>query len=45
MAEQNFEGIAIGGLSVGEPIPLLYEMTDVKHRRSCRRKRHDILWG
>lgn len=29
MAEQNFEGIAIGGLSVGEPIPLLYEMTDV----------------
>jgi queuine tRNA-ribosyltransferase len=29
MAEQNFEGIAIGGLSVGEPIPLLYEMTNV----------------
>ena len=29
MADQNFEGIAIGGLSVGEPIPLLYEMTDV----------------
>ncbi len=29
MAEQNFEGIAIGGLSVGEPIPLLYEMTEV----------------
>ena len=29
MAEQDFEGIAIGGLSVGEPIPLLYEMTDI----------------
>lgn len=28
MAEQDFEGIAIGGLSVGEPIPLMYEMTD-----------------
>lgn len=29
MAEQDFEGIAIGGLSVGEPIPLMYEMTDL----------------
>ena len=29
MAEQDFEGIAIGGLSVGEPIPLLYEKTDI----------------
>tara|TARA_B100000575_G_scaffold294103_1_gene308010 strand:- start:1707 stop:2834 length:1128 start_codon:yes stop_codon:yes gene_type:complete len=29
MAEQDFDGIAIGGLSVGEPISLLYEMTDV----------------
>ena len=29
MVEQDFEGIAIGGLSVGEPIPLLYEMTDI----------------
>lgn len=29
MADQNFEGIAIGGLSVGEPIPLMYEMTDL----------------
>lgn len=29
MAEQDFEGIAIGGLSVGEPIPLMYEMTDI----------------
>jgi queuine tRNA-ribosyltransferase len=29
MAEHDFEGIAIGGLSVGEPIPLMYEMTDL----------------
>lgn len=29
MADQGFEGIAIGGLSVGEPIPLMYEMTDL----------------
>ncbi len=29
MAELDFEGIAIGGLSVGEPIPLMYEMTDI----------------
>lgn len=29
MADQNFEGIAIGGLSVGEPIPLMYEMTNL----------------
>ena len=29
MAELDFDGIAIGGLSVGEPISLLYEMTDV----------------
>ncbi len=29
MADMNFEGIAIGGLSVGEPIPLMYEMTDL----------------
>lgn len=29
MADLDFEGIAIGGLSVGEPIPLLYEMTDI----------------
>ncbi|MEQ9266488.1 MAG: tRNA guanosine(34) transglycosylase Tgt [Balneolaceae bacterium] len=29
MADQDFEGIAIGGLSVGEPIPLMYEMTDL----------------
>ena len=29
MAEQDFDGIAIGGLSVGEPISLLYEMTDI----------------
>lgn len=29
MAEMDFEGIAIGGLSVGEPIPLMYEMTDI----------------
>jgi len=29
MAELDFEGIAIGGLSVGEPIPLMYEMTDL----------------
>lgn len=29
MADMDFEGIAIGGLSVGEPIPLMYEMTDL----------------
>lgn len=29
MAEMDFEGIAIGGLSVGEPIPLMYEMADL----------------
>jgi len=29
MAELDFEGIAIGGLSVGEPIDLMYEMTDL----------------
>lgn len=29
MAEMDFEGIAIGGLSVGEPIDLMYEMTDL----------------
>lgn len=29
MIDQDFEGIAIGGLSVGEPIPLMYEMTDL----------------
>lgn len=29
MSDLDFEGIAIGGLSVGEPIPLLYEMTDI----------------
>lgn len=29
MAEQDFEGIAIGGLSVGEPIELMYEFTDL----------------
>lgn len=28
MAELDFEGIAIGGLSVGEPTGLMYEMTD-----------------
>ena len=28
MAELDFEGIAIGGLSVGEPTELMYEMTD-----------------
>lgn len=28
MAEQGFEGLAIGGLSVGEPVDLLYDMTD-----------------
>lgn len=28
MAEQGFEGIAIGGLSVGEPADIMYEMTD-----------------
>lgn len=29
MADQDFEGIAIGGLSVGEPIELMYEFTDL----------------
>lgn len=29
MVEQDFEGIAIGGLSVGEPTELMYEMTDL----------------
>lgn len=29
VAEMNFEGIAIGGLSVGEPTDLMYEMTDL----------------
>ncbi len=30
MAENNkFDGYAIGGLSVGEPVPLMYEMVDV----------------
>lgn len=29
MAELDFEGLAIGGLSVGEPVPLMYEMTDL----------------
>ncbi len=29
MVDQDFDGIAIGGLSVGEPIPLMYEMTDL----------------
>ncbi|MDR8393078.1 tRNA guanosine(34) transglycosylase Tgt [Aliifodinibius sp. S!AR15-10] len=28
MVDQDFEGIAIGGLSVGEPTDLMYEMTD-----------------
>ncbi|MDX1671787.1 MAG: tRNA guanosine(34) transglycosylase Tgt [Balneolaceae bacterium] len=29
MADLDFEGIAIGGLSVGEPTDLMYEMTDL----------------
>lgn len=29
MTELDFEGIAIGGLSVGEPVELMYEMTDL----------------
>ena len=29
MVDQDFEGIAIGGLSVGEPTELMYEMTDL----------------
>lgn len=29
MADQEFEGIAIGGLSVGEPTLVMYEMTDL----------------
>lgn len=29
MADMDFEGIAIGGLSVGEPIPIMYELTDL----------------
>lgn len=29
MAEQNFEGLAIGGLSVGEPTDLMYKMTNL----------------
>ena len=29
MADLDFEGIAIGGLSVGEPAELMYEMTDL----------------
>ncbi|MFY0683759.1 MAG: tRNA guanosine(34) transglycosylase Tgt [Balneola sp.] len=29
MTDLDFEGIAIGGLSVGEPIPLMYEMADL----------------
>jgi queuine tRNA-ribosyltransferase len=29
MADLDFDGIAIGGLSVGEPIPLMYEMADL----------------
>ncbi len=29
MADQDFEGVAIGGLSVGEPTELMYEFTDL----------------
>lgn len=29
MTEQDFEGLAIGGLSVGEPTELMYEMADL----------------
>lgn len=29
MAELDFEGLAIGGLSVGEPIEMMYEFTDL----------------
>jgi queuine tRNA-ribosyltransferase len=29
IAEIDFDGNAIGGLSVGEPIPIMYEMTDL----------------
>nr|WP_249067205.1 tRNA guanosine(34) transglycosylase Tgt [Halalkalibaculum roseum] len=29
MTEQDFEGLAIGGLSVGEPAELMYEMADL----------------
>lgn len=29
MVDQDFEGIAIGGLSVGEPIPMMYDLTDL----------------
>lgn len=29
MVEQDFEGLAIGGLSVGEPAELMYEMADL----------------
>lgn len=29
MAEQDFEGLAIGGLSVGEPAEIMYELTDL----------------
>ena len=29
IAEIGFEGYAIGGLSVGEPAPVMYEMTDI----------------
>src|SRR5690625_6988177 len=29
MASLDFDGLAIGGLSVGEPIDLMYEITDL----------------
>ena len=29
MVSLDFEGLAIGGLSVGEPIDLMYEMTNL----------------
>lgn len=29
ITDLDFEGVAIGGLSVGEPIPLMYEMADL----------------
>lgn len=29
MVDQDFEGLAIGGLSVGEPADIMYEMTDL----------------
>ena len=44
MASLDFEGLAIGGLSVGEPTDIMYEMTDLT-QIICLKINRDTSWG